>query len=521
MDADVVIVGAGAAGGILAYELGAKGVRVAVLESGPRHDFAQRGSYVKRYLRHEDPWRSRLEGHDRHTVVGRSGYTLDGRRVRGLGGSTLHWEGYAMRFHESDFRMRSLHGVGDDWPIDYADLEPYYTRAENAFGVAGSDDDFFASPRSAPFPLPAFAYSHSDKLFAPACKRLGIAMQHLPQARNSVAYGGRAACRGCSTCHVCPSGAKASIDLTHIPFAERTGNVRIATEATVLRLEPDPTGRIARVVYALPDRIEQRMSGRVFVLAAGAVENARLLLNSKSREFPQGVANRSGAVGKYFLAHAGADISGRMPERVYPFRIGFSTAMSRQFAIGSGRSHSAAFFLEFRNSAGPTPEAIAVASGLTADALRKHVGEQFGHWLAIRVQSEPLADPANAITLAPKLADYFGSPAPSITHRIGGYEKRGIDEGTRVARAILVELGAKEIRVSGPGVTAHQMGTHRMGTDPATSVVDPNLRAHDIANLYLVGAGAFVTASASPPTLTIAALAIRAAEHIASVLEPS
>ena len=519
MDADVVIVGAGAAGGILAYELGAKGVHVCVLESGPRHDFAQRASYVKRYLRHEDPWRSRIEGHDRHAVANLPGYSLDGRRVRGVGGSTLHWEGYAMRFHETDFRMRSLYGVGEDWPIGYADLEPYYARAESALGVAGSDDDPFASPRSTPFPLPAFEFSHADKLFAPACKRLGIAVQHLPQARNSVPYGGRAACRGCGTCHVCPSGAKASIDLTHIPSAERTGRVRIVTEATVLRLELNGAGRIAHAVYALPNRIEQRIRGRVFVLAAGAVENARLLLNSKSPEFPRGLANRSGAVGTHFMAHAGADVSGRMPDQVYPYRIGFSTSMSRQFASGSGRSGSAAFFLEFRNSAGPTPEGIALASGLTGDALRRHVREQFGHWLAIRVQTEPLADPANSITLAPGLTDNFGSPAPRIRHLIGRYEKRGIDAGTRVARAILTELGATQIRVSGPGLTAHQIGTHRMGTDPSTSVVAPDLRAHDVANLYLVGAGAFVTASASPPTLTIAALAIRASERIAAVLE--
>jgi glucose dehydrogenase len=518
MDADVVIVGAGAAGGILAYELGAKGVRVAVIESGPRHDFAQRGAYVKRYLRHENPWDSRLEGQDRHTVASFPGYTLDGGRVRGIGGSTLHWEGYAMRFHESDFRMRSLYGVGDDWPIGYADLEPYYARAESALGVAGTDDDPFASPRSTPFPLPAFAFSHSDQLFAPACKDLGISMQHLPQARNSVPYNGRAACRGCGTCNVCPSGAKASIDLTHIPAAERTGRVRIVTEATVLRLELDGANRVAYAVYAHADRVERRMTGRVFVLAAGAVENARLLLHSRSHEFPQGLANRSGTVGSYFMAHPGADISGRMPERVYPYRIGFSTAMSRQFAIGSGRSRIGAFVLEFRNSAGPTPEGIAVASGLTGDALRRRVREQFGHWLAIRVQCEPLANPANAIAVAPKLHDYFGSPAPSITYRIGSYERQAIEEGTRVARAILSGLGAKEIRVSGPGVMAHQMGTHRMGTDPSTSVVAPDLRAHDVANLYVVGAGAFVTASASPPTLTIAALAIRASERIAGVL---
>ena len=148
---------------------------------------------------------------------------LDWRRARGVGGSTLHWEGYTFRLHADDFRLRSLYGIADDWPISYPDLEPYYGRAEQALGVAGAADDPWASPRSTPFPLPAFPFSYSDGLFAPACRSLGIALHSLPQARNSVAYGGRPQCQACSTCHVCPTGAKASIDLTHIPTPRRRG----------------------------------------------------------------------------------------------------------------------------------------------------------------------------------------------------------------------------------------------------------------------------------------------------------
>src|SRR5262245_37914415 len=135
MDADVCIVGAGAAGGILALELARRDVRVIVLESGPRHDFARRWDYVRRYLRHQDPWRTTPLELGRHTVGGRDAYRLDGKRARGVGGSTLHWEGYALRFHPSDFRMRSLYGVAHDWPISYDALEPYYAAAEAAFGV--------------------------------------------------------------------------------------------------------------------------------------------------------------------------------------------------------------------------------------------------------------------------------------------------------------------------------------------------------------------------------------------------
>src|SRR5262249_12356576 len=159
-----------------------------------------------------------------------------------------------------DFRLRSLYGIAEDWPISYDDLEPYYGRAERALGVAGIPDDPWASPRSTPFPLPAFPSSYSDGLFAPACRTLGIAMHSLPQARTSVACGRRAQCRACSTCRVCPTGAKASIDLTHIPAAEATGNARFVTEATVLRLEVDGSTGISAAVYARPDKVEQRVT---------------------------------------------------------------------------------------------------------------------------------------------------------------------------------------------------------------------------------------------------------------------
>ena len=518
MDADVCIVGAGAAGGIMALELGRRGIRVVVLESGPRHDFAQRGAYVRRYLRHEDPWRSRLPGQDVNTGSGRLRYNLEGRRVRGVGGSTLHWEGYTLRFTESDFRVRSLHGVADDWPISYVDLEPYYARAETALGVAGVPDDPWASPRSTAFPLPAFPFSHSDGIFAGACRTLDIGFHHLPQARNSIPYGGRARCQGCSTCQVCPTGAKASIDLTHVPAAEATGNVRILSEATVLRLESDRSGEVTSAVYAQPDRVERRLSARVFVLAAGAVENPRLLLLSKSSEFPDGLANRSGLVGAFFMSHPGIEVTGRVKENVYPYRIGFSTAMSRQFATAGNRAGRAAFLLEFLNSAGPTPEGLAVTSGLTGEALREHVRSEFGRRLGIRIYCEQLPDRANMVSLNPRVRDYFGTPVPHIGYLVGRYERDGLDEAKRVAEKILQTLGATDIQSPGLSMAAHQMGTHRMGTDREMSVVDPNLRAHDVPNLYLVGGGCFVTATSSPPTLTIAALAIRAAEHIVSRL---
>jgi choline dehydrogenase-like flavoprotein len=514
MQADVCIVGAGAAGGVLAFELGRRGIDVGVLESGPRHDFARRREYVREYLRHENPWRSRLPHQDAHTFGGRATYDLEGRRARGIGGSTLAWEGYALRFHHSDFRLRSEHGIAEDWPIAYDDLEPFYARAETAVGVAGADDDPLASPRSGPFPLPAFPFSYSDGAFAPVCAKLGVGFAHMPQARNSIAYAGRARCQACATCHVCPTGAKASTDLTHIPGAEATGHVRIATEATVLRLETDRAGAVGAAVYAGPDGVERRMRARLFILAAGAVENARILLLSN------GLANRSGLVGQRFMAQPSIDVIGRVSDNMYPYRIGFSTAVSRQSATGGDRTARAAYLLEFLNSAGGTPGDLAIRSRLTGEALRRHVQGEFGRRLGIRIYCEHLPQPNNSVSLNPRVRDHLGLPGPHVTYRVSAYEARALDEGTTVAAKILRGVGATDVRYMLMSPAAHQIGTHRMGTDPRTSVVDPNLRVHDVPNLYLVGSGCFVTSSAMPPTLTIAALAIRAADHIAARLRP-
>ena len=520
-ETEVCIIGAGLAGGIMAFELARRGIRVLVLESGPRHDFNRRFEGMRQFLQGENPWRTLPPEMDRYTFSGSVPYFLDYNRVRGVGGSSLGWEGYALRFHANDFRLRSLYGIGEDWPISYEDLEPYYRAAESALGVAGTSDDPWASPRSSPFPLPPFAFSYSDGMFARACARVGIALHHLPQARNSVAYAGRSQCRACGTCYVCPTGAKASVDLTHVPQAEATGNARVVTDATVLRLEVDRSNRVTSVVYAGRDRRERRVSAPLFVLAAGGVETARLLLLSVSESSPTGLANASGLVGKYFMCHPVIDITGRVPKKAYPYRVGFSTAMSRQFAVDRDRARQGAFYLEFLNfPRDGQPEDLALASGKWGEALRRHVETEFGHAVGIRVYCEQLPDPRNSIVLNPQVKDYFGNPAPHITCNIGPHERATLAEGATVARRILEAMGASRLQSSDLSLAAHQIGTHRMGRDPHTSVVDSTLRAHDVPNLYLVGSGCLVTTSSSPPGLTTAALAIRASEHIASLRRP-
>jgi glucose dehydrogenase len=514
--ARVCIVGAGAAGAVMAAELARQGIGVLVLESGPWHDVGQRPAYARRVARRENPWRTANAALDLYTNGGSVPYRLDLNRARGVGGSTLHWEGYTLRFRPDDFRLATHHGLGEDWPVGYEELEPYYVRAEAALGVAGLPDDPWAGPRSAGYPLPPFPFSYSDQIFAGACREVGVSFQRLPQARNSLPYGGRAQCRACATCMACPIGAKASVDLTHL--TPRPARVTVMPGTVVRRLEVGRSGRVESLLCADGDHQPRRVSAEVVVLAAGAVENARLLLLSTAPTFPRGLANGSGRVGRYFMSHPTLDVLGRLAERVYPYRIGFSTAMSSQFAAPRDRREHGAFALEFLNNAGSSPAHIAVSSGVWGAELRAQVAREFGRWLGIRIYAEPLPEPTRLVALDQTVTDPFGDPVPHLVYSIEPYEQEALRRGREVAERILRAAGASEIRVGRPWPSGHQIGTHRMGREPMTSVVDPNLRAHGVPNLYVVGSGCFVTASASPPTLTIVALAIRAAEHIARQL---
>ncbi|MGA9401859.1 FAD-dependent oxidoreductase, partial [Haladaptatus sp.] len=215
-DADVCVIGAGPAGALVAHQAAKAGYSVVVLDAGPRFDFEDRSEREERAIRpgsSKPPWNMGEEGdhgkRDAYTSSGPKEYPLNTARVKGVGGSTLHWQGMVMRLHERDFRLHSETGMGVDWPLSYADLRPYYARAERAFGVAGASDNPFAPPRTTPFPLPAFPPSYSDAMFAEACESLEITTHSVPNARNSESYRGRSECLGYGTCKpVCPSGAK-------------------------------------------------------------------------------------------------------------------------------------------------------------------------------------------------------------------------------------------------------------------------------------------------------------------------
>jgi choline dehydrogenase-like flavoprotein len=519
---DVCIVGAGLVGGLIAYELARRGLKVVVLEAGPHYKLEERAAYMQDLVMGRirgGAFATDLPERDVYSNTGEIEYPLNDLRVKAVGGSTLHWGGQALRFIESDFRLKTLYGIAEDWPITYDDLEPFYMKAERALGVAGAADSPFASWRSDDFPLPVFPFSAGDKLFLDACQKLGIVANSIPWARNSIPYQNRPACAAFATCgnfpRICPIAAQYTSE-SHLELAVATGNARIIANANVVRLLTDRQDRVTRAVYMSRDKKEGELKARIFVLAAHAVETARLLLLSETSQFPHGLANGSGMVGKNFMEHPAIGVSGILKYKVFPYRIGFPTAETLQFCNPKNRHERAGFKLEFQNFRGPTPLGIAASSGNWGKALADEVRESFGHQITVEASIEQLPDPGNTVSLDPTLRDYFGDPAPRITYFIGAYEKTTGEVAIKLAREILNTAGVE--RIEGEvqhGLSAHPMGTCRMGNDPTASIVNRDLRAHEVPNLYVVGSSVFVTGSSLQPSLTIAALAIRAAEHIA------
>jgi choline dehydrogenase-like flavoprotein len=531
MSVDVCVIGAGPAGALCAARLAARGHDVTVLEAGPRFD-GDREERMEEFIRPEGDTLSVWEmggARDTFSSSGELFYPLNHARVKGIGGSSLHWQGMVMRLHEADFERRSRDGWGADWPLSYGDLRPYYAKAERALGVAGAADNPFAPPREEPFPLPAFPPSYSDSLFAEACEDLGVVMHSTGNARNSEPYDDHGPCMGYGTCKpVCPSGAKYTAE-RHIEKAEAAG-ATVVDEAPVQRLETDGTGeRVTRAIYAKGSD-ERALSAEQFVLAAGGVETPRLLLLSATERHPDGLANSSGLVGRYFMDHLFAGMGGTLTEPTRQKHIGFLTSECHQFYDAPGKETQGAngnipasdadlgpIKLEFLNYAGPSTVGIALGSQTWGDALLGEIRESYGTHIAMGALCGQLPRAENRVALDSTRTDDHGNPVPDIQWSIDDRTKRTLARANEIQRAILTALGVDIEWTVGPentGPAFHHMGTTRMGENPDRSVVNPQLQTHDVANLTIPSSAVFPTSGAMNPTLTIAALALKAADHI-------
>ncbi|MER6360670.1 GMC family oxidoreductase [Kitasatospora sp. NPDC001527] len=578
---DVIVVGAGFAGSLVAHRLGAHGHRVLVLEAGhavpgatatgAAYRGAGGGTPTSPYPRSADAPSPDV---DDLTGLPGGGFTATGYLVqhgplpyasgylRANGGTGLLWTGLTPRMHPEDFRTADL-GHGRNWPIGYHDLEPYYRQAEQELGVAADAaqqrrDVGLPIPDDYAFPMLAVPGSHLDRTLARALdgrtvrdpaadEDAHLTVSTTPHARNApptpAAQGARAAapgspalpahpvgplCQGAAACvPVCPTGAKYTPLRTQARWAP---GVRLRTDAVVSRVLVDATGRATGVEYHAAGTT-RRARADLVVLAAHAIENARLLLLS-------GLADRSDQVGRNLMDHPALLTWGLLPQPTGPYRGPGSTSGLEAFRFGAVRTRRAPFRIEIGNWgwswAGRPPQAETadlLRAGPRGKELRERLGDRLGRQFSLQFELEQPADPANRVTLDHTRRDRLGLPRPALHYDLSGYVRHGMASARTVSDQLFALLGAEdhtrydagpgwpghlehEGRAYGYRGAGHAGGTHVMGDAPGTSVVDQWQRCWDHPNLYAVGCGSMPSLGTSNPSLTMAALALRSADRI-------
>jgi len=527
---DFVIVGSGAAGGIIAKELSTAGHTVVVLEQGPR--------LSERQFDH-DEFGTFMRGHNindpatqPHTFRPTPQETAQRRQVlvygRLVGGSNAHFTGNFWRMRPSDFneasRLGGVPGTGlVDWPLSYEELEPYYTKAEWELGVSGEPGPF-DPPRSRPYPMPPLPVKSSGVLLERGARALGLHPQPSQMAINSRTYNGRPACQHCGFCLIfmCEFRAKSTSMAVMLPLAEATGRCEIRPDSYVAQVEVGRDGRATGVTYFDAQKRMQRQRAKAVVLCANGSETPRLLLNSASARFPQGLANSSGVVGKYLMFNTYFEVSAQFEQPLNEYKSVQNTRMvldfyetdpKRGFYGGGGidarfGKYPITFALEGLPRNAPT----------WGEGFARELARQFPRTMAFGCHGTSLPLETNSITLDPALKDAWGLPCIRTTYRdhpddlknaafLGGHAT----EMAHAAGALAVWAAP----VVAQTLAVHLLGTCRMGNDPRTSVVDRYHRAHDVRNLFICDGSSMVTSSRGQPTETISALAFRAGEHIA------
>lgn len=541
---DAVIIGAGIAGAMTACRLAEAGFKVLVLEAGERGPERVRlvGKYAESNAKFDSkpigsPYRGRDgdkfapfpdgENDYEQSKVGdkfKSGY------VRRVGGSTWHFLGNVPRFLPNDFQTAKLYDVGLDWDIGYDDLEPWYCEAEKEIGVAGDDaewQDFLGARRGKPFPMPKIWESYSDSVVIKALEGIAfdevpIEVRGTPQARNSQLYDDRPACAGNSTCvPICPIGAKYDATV-HVRRAERLGAI-VMEKAVVSRLDVDEKMHIRSVAYRTYDKCECTVSGRIVVLAAHAVESARLLLVSRIGESEMTVANGSGQVGKNLMDHLQGQGAAISNEPLFPFRGPPTTSGVDNFRDGAFRRERAAFRMSLGNDGmGRVEHPLKtlekrIAEGLFGKKLQTTLADDISRQFRISYSTEMLPREHNRVLLSDKV-DELGIQKVKLEMKLDEYNVRAFDYARRVITRIFEVMKIPPTAMffaSDPRFytgAGHIMGTCRMGRSPAKSVVDTDCRAHDHPNLFIIGASVFTTGATANPTLTATAIALRATE---------
>ncbi|EJL47553.1 glucose dehydrogenase [Brevibacillus agri] len=510
--ADVCIVGAGAAGGVLAYELAKAGLRVVVLEAGPFWD-------PQRDFASDELEMQRLAWQETRLVAGndplRLGHNNSGR---GVGGGTVHFTGVFLRFHESDFMTKTIDGVGEDWPITYRDLAPYYDKIEREIAVSGPSH-FPWGAFQGPYPYPVREpISANAQLFREGCDKLGIESVVAPLAILSAPFDGRPPCINRGFCNQgCMPNAKYSGLIHHIPKAIAEGaEVLSDCMVTEILMAGD---RVSGVLFSHNGLMHRQMA-RVVILAGFVVETPRLLFNSATSRFPDGLANSSGWVGKAIMPHSSHDVYGRLPEEVRLYKGTPVLALTQHFYETDRERGFARGYTLSAHGARPVSMAGAIATEredqtfLWGKQLRETMLD-YNMYGRITLVGEVLPHPDNAVTLSGE-KDEYGMPVPKVTFSYQENDRKLYQHAIGQMNRIMEAMGGKPEHVVSD--TAHLMGGCRMGNDPAQSVVNEFGQSHDIPNLFIAGASTFVTSGGSNPTNTVMALAARTADKLVEAM---
>ena len=534
-EVDFVIVGSGAAGGVLAKELSSNGFRVVILEQGPyltEADFAH--DEIKINHQHMltnnpavQPMTFRKSPQD---AAQRRPSLVYGRCV---GGSSVHFTANYWRFHEIDFVEHRK--VGDvpgaalaDWPIRYADLEPYYTKVEWEIGVSGlAGASPFDPPRSKPYPMPPLPVKGCGVIFERAARKLGYHPFPAPMAILSRPRAGRSACVNCGFCIAfgCEVGAKSSTLASVIRVAETTGRCEIRPNCYVHRIEIDKNGRATGAAYFDAKRNAHLQRAKAVILSANGAETPRLLLLSQSPQFPNGLANSSGLVGKYFMPNSNAIATAVFEEPLNDYKgFAVSRVMHDFYELDPQK-------MGFHGGGGIDARFGGTAAGFALNGLppgtprwgkefKKALCHDFTRTMQLFCHGTSLPVESNSFSLDPDVKDAWGLPALRTTFRDHPDDLKLMTWMMERAMEILDAAGAKtkwHEPIREQQFAYHLLGTCRMGNDPKTSVINPDHRTHDVSNLFLCDGSSLVTSGRGQPTLTIQALAFRAADRITAL----
>jgi choline dehydrogenase-like flavoprotein len=509
-DSVVVVIGTGAGGGVLANELAQKGVSVVALEAGGRY-------LPEDYI--NDEWESfgQLAWLDPRTTSGdwrvaRDFSGLPAWIVKAVGGTTIHWAGASIRFQEHEWKALSTYGHVPganllDWPIDAAEMAPWYDLAETKLGVT------LTGGRAG---LPG---NNNYKVFEKGAKALGYTEVHTGRmAINSADYDERLPCQQTGFCFQgCKWGAKWSAAYTDIPRGEATGNLEVRDRCHVLRIEHDAAGRVTGVVYADRDGVEQFQAARVVCVAGNSIESPRLLLNSASSMFPDGLANSSGQVGRNYMRHTTGSVYAVFDK---PVRMWRGTTMAGIVQDEARHDPSRGFV------GGYELETLALGLPFMAAFLdpggwgREFTSalDSYENMAGLWIVGEDMPQETNRITLNTAVTDAFGLPVPDVHFTDHPNDIAMRNHAYERSIAMYKAVGATRTFPTPPYPSTHNLGTNRMSENPRDGVVDRWGRAHDVPNLFVSDGSVFTTGAAENPTLTIVALAIRQADHLASEL---